>query len=190
MFRLPSISLKIIVIFVLLCNSTLLSAQHYVAAPKGTEVKFNLKSKSNPSDNIKCIINDIKADFTFDPLNLSSSSLNLILRTSGLKTNKRENDVLLKGEHFFCSSKYPTIQIISSSITHDRPSGIVYTLKGTISTKGITQPIIMQFTASPLNNGYVLRGSFSMKPSLFYIGDEGIYDDTLYCFLEIKTIKK
>ena len=190
MYKLDSFALKIIAVFILLFNSTLLPAQHYIATTKGTEVKFSFKNKNNAAENIKCTINDIKADFNFDPLNLSTSSLNLILKTSGLRTGKHESDVLLKGEHFFYSSKYPTIQIISTSITKDRPSSIVYSLKGTINTKGITQPINIQFTASPLNNGYVLRGSFSLKRSLFFIGDEGVYDDTLFCFLEIKTVKK
>ena len=180
--------LRIGVILLCLGSTFLAAAQHFVPDSKKSSVSFSVYSHKGGDNIIKGLFTTMKGDIFFDPKQLGRSFFDIAVTSASIFTQSNQRDKDLKGPAFFAVLKYPEIKIKSASITSD--GKVIYILQGNLSIKGITKPVKIQFTATPLKEGYLFRGSFQVNRLLYNIGEKGDIDNMVTIFVEIKADKK
>ncbi len=165
-------------------------AQHFVPSVKGSKVEFRLTSHRGEDELVKGTLGGLKGKITFDPKDLNTASFDISLSTGSVNTRMEARDKALKKEPFFNPPKYPLIHVRSTSVTQDRPGGIVYVLHGNLTMNGVTKPVNIQFMATPTGSAYLFRGSLEVSRLAFNIGTkEDKLDDMVSVFIEVRTEK-
>ena len=168
-----------------------LHAQQFVPAARGCKVEFKLTSHRYEEEVVKGRLTGLNGKITFDPKNLNTAAFDITISAGSINTGMAERDKGIKKEPYFNPAKYPLIHIKSTSVTLDRPDGIVYTLHGNLTMKGITKPVNIQFMATPMGGAYLFRGSLEVSRTAFGIGTkDDRMDDNVSVFIEVRTTKK
>ena len=166
-------------------------AQGLIPIDRGSKVELTMTQGTG--DDIKKLKGNFGSMYgliQFDPTHLEQSSLDISFNTNTLRTHDKGDEFRLKSREFLDAAKYPTLTIRSTSITQDRPGGIVYILKGTLTIKGVTRPTRIQFTATKSGSGYLFMGLMQFKRLDFGMGEKGEFDDNVSVFLQVNSEKK
>ena len=166
-------------------------AQEYMPAAKGCKVAFTVTNHREGEAMIRGTLSNLKGKIIFDPQHLNNAVFNITVSAGSASTGAAERDKTLKKDAYFNPAKYPLISIKSTSVTQDRPGGVIYVLHGNLTIKGVTKPVNIQFTATPSDSGYLFRGSCSISRFEFNVGtkDDGA-DDKVLIFIEVRANKK
>ena len=185
------ISCKLVSIVLLLLMPFGILAQQYVPIDKGCKVEFKTIKHKGGEEIIRGTLNNLSGNITFDPKNIGAASFDITINVGSINTGKKDRDNDLKKGDYFNVVKYPVIKIKSTSVTQDRPGGVIYILHGDLMMKGVTKPVNIQFTATPFGTGYLFRGTLEMNRLPFNVGnkDDGT-DDHVSVFIEVRTKKK
>lgn len=175
----------------MLFAATTCCGQHFVPA-KGSRAEFKVAyhSSTGEKEAIKGAMKNFAGKITFDPKQLATASFDVTVSSSSAATGITGIDRDLHSEQYLSSKLYPQIRIVSTSVTADRPGSIFYQLKGNLSIKGITRPVTVQFTASPVAGGYIFRGTLRLSRQMYNLGSAGDVDHNVSVFIEIRTVKK
>ena len=165
--------------------------QQYVPADKGCKAEFRIVKHTGGDHVVRGTLNNLKGKIIFDPKNLSAASFDMTIGVAGINTGKPDKDNELKKDTYFNLVKYPVIKIKSTSVTQDKPGGIIYILHGNLTMKGITKPVNIQFMVTPSGTGYLFRGTLELSRLVFNLGskDDG-FDDHVSVFIEVRANKK
>lgn len=117
---------------------------------------------------------DMSAGFTefdgvisFDPENISASSVNVTIKSESISTGNTEFDGHLKSDEFFDVKKFPTITFISKEVKQTGPESASIT--GDLTIKGITKPVVLDaqlnFSGAHPSKEYTTAG-FSISTDL------------------------
>lgn len=123
-------------------------------------------------------------NFTFDEKKPETSSVDVTIKPSGIRTSSSALDNELQGEKFFNSEKFPDIRFVSKSVkvTGANTGDIL----GEVTMLGVTKPVTMKVTFNkadyhPFTQAYVAgfhaeatlkRSDFGMNSYLPAVGDE------------------
>ena len=166
-----------------------LMAQKYQPAERGSKMEFAFQKAGEGATTQKVRVNftGMSGLITFDPRpqNLAIASFDLTLNAAGLKTIEKEYEIKLKGADYFDTREYPSIRLKSSSVTQDKPGGIIYTLNGAMTLKGITRPVKIQFTARASGTGYMFNGFFEFSKRAFGLGEGSELADNVTVYVQI-----
>ena len=175
---------------ILTCFFTKVAAQHFAPLAKTSKIEFHLTSHRGEEQLVKGTLGGLKGKITFDPKDLSPASFDITLSTGSINTGLPARDQGLKKEPFFNPAKYPIIHIKSTSVTQDKPGGVVYTLHGNLTMNGVTKLVNIQFMATHTGEAYLFRGSLEVSRLAFNIGTkEDKIDDMVSVFIEVRTEK-
>ena len=169
---------------ILLFCSIKLTAQEYVVTTKGSKLEFAAHMPNTAGG--RAVFGGFSGSVIFDPANSKADAFDISIKGNSLTTTNSQISTKLKSGSFFGVEKSPVIRFKSVSVSKNIPNGIVYQMQGLLTIKGITNPVSIQFTASPIGKGYMFQGSFTINPSAFGIGNKGEIDDLLTFFLVIK----
>ena len=184
-------TMKLAIIMLLLMISAQLSAQTYVPTDKGSRVEFALQQGTGDAiTKVKGSLSNLYGLIQFDPQQLGKASFDISLSAGTMRCADKVNEFRLRGTEFFNVSHYPVISIKSTSVTQDRPGGVVYILSGMLTLKGMTKPVKIQLTAMPSGTGFMFRGLLQFSRQAFGIGEKGEFDDKVAVYLQINTTKK
>lgn len=94
-------------------------------------------------------------------VNEGKSNIDFSVKTSSINTNSKDRDGHLKGEDFFESEKYPTIDFVAKNVDLNSNK-----LNGEITIKGVTKPITLDVQYNGVNvdpwgntkHGYEIAG--------------------------------
>ncbi len=168
-----------------------IQAQQYVPVEKGCKVEFKTIKHKGGEEIIRGTLNNLNGNITFDPKNPRAASFDIAISVGSINTGKKDRDNDLKKGDYFNLAKYPLIKIKSTSVTQDRPGGVIYILHGDLTMKGVTKPVNIQFTATPFGTGYLFRGTLEMNRLPFNVGTkDDDADDHVSVFIEVRTRKK
>lgn len=161
-------------------------AQKYTPIDAESKVSFVIKNFGLKVDGQ---LKGIKGSISFDPNALSNSSFNVSVNANTINTDNSARDKHLRKEDYFHVEKFPTISYASTKISKTGTAG-KYTVVGNLTMKGTTKPIEYDFTATPSNNGYTFKGSFTINRRDFNVGGKSLpLSDMLTVNLEIATNK-
>lgn len=97
------------------------------------------------------------ATLTASKDDLSDAIFETNIEAASINTDLEMRDNSLRGEDFFGVDKFPTIHFISTSF--NKKQGNQYLMKGNITIKGITKPIVLDVTM----NGPVANPNANVK---------------------------
>ena len=159
--------------------------QHFVPSAKNSQVEFRVYNHKEGMNLVRGLFPDINGSIFFDPKHLATASFDVSVNPASISTANTRRDEDLVSANFLSAVHYPEIRIKSNSVTTD--GGVIYMLHGTLVMKGITKPVNIQFTATPIKSGYLFRGSFQLNRLLYHVGEQGDIDNTVTVFIEIRT---
>lgn len=162
------------------------SAQKFTPIDAESKVSFVIKNFGLKVDGQ---LKGIKGSISFDPNALSNSAFNVSVNTNTINTDNSARDKHLRKEDYFHVEKFPTISFASTKISKTGTAG-KYTVVGNLTMKGTTKPIEFDFTATPSNNGFFFKGSFTINRRDFNVGGKSLpLSDILIVNLDITTNK-
>jgi len=112
------------------------------------------------------------ASINFDPDNLTSSDVIVIVDMSSADTGDAERDSALPGVEWFAVGAYPTAEFKTSNITKiaNEANGARYMAKGELTIKDKTLPVQMPFSLSIDGNIATMSGSLELDRTSYQVG--------------------
>jgi polyisoprenoid-binding protein YceI len=182
MKRVPSFLLAL---FFLSCGN-MLYGQNYRVADNGSSVKVSIK---NAGMEIDGKLTGLEGDIHFNPADLKGSSFSVSIDANTINTGIDVRDENLRGDEYLDTKKFPRISFVSKQIAAlSKPN--TYSMKGTLTIKGISKEIVFPFTAFPKNDGLVFSGDFKVNRVDFKIGVGSlVLSDNMQISLSVLTKK-
>jgi polyisoprenoid-binding protein YceI len=141
----------------------------FTPADEGSKVHFVIK---NLGINTGGDIAGLKGTIKFDAKKPASSSFDVTAAVSTIDTDNDRRDGHLKNADFFDAEKFPTIHIVSTSITQGADLKH-FIFKGTLTIKDVAKPVEFTFTAEGLNGGALFTSDeFEINRLDFPVGKE------------------
>jgi polyisoprenoid-binding protein YceI len=109
-----------------------------------------------------------KANIDFDPANLAASKADVSIAVGSMTSGDDETDASIKGDIGFGAAQFPSAHFITKSFTHK--SGDDYVAQGTLTLKGVTQPVTLRFTLTVNGKSAHMTGSAVVMRNLFSVG--------------------
>jgi polyisoprenoid-binding protein YceI len=114
---------------------------------------------------------DFSGTITFDPKNVTASSVEVTIDTASIDTRTTDRDAHLRSADFFDVEQYPTASFRSTSVEADEADDDNFLIHGDLTIKGITKPITLkaEYEGSGVNPwgvevaGFEAKGKFSRK---------------------------
>lgn len=104
---------------------------------------------------------------SFDPQQLDTSRLDVLIAPASASTANQDRDETLQGADFFASSGFPQARYQATGFRH--LGGNDYAADGTLSLRGVSQPVTLTFTWTP-GAQPVLTGRATVRRLDFSIG--------------------
>jgi polyisoprenoid-binding protein YceI len=144
-------------LFILVVTCAALQAQprpldpslKYTVDAKESRVEFFVHSTLS---DVEGVFSAWKAEFKVPTTRIEDATLTLHAVSSSVSTGNGAKDKLLKGENFFWTQKYPSIDFVSTRITPDAANPVKFTMEGNFTMRGVTKPVTLQLTLDPHGN--------------------------------------
>lgn len=171
--------------FLLLCGSVL-HGQNYQLIDNASSVKVLIK---NAGMDVDGRLTGLEGNIHFTPADLKTAVFSVSIDASTINTGIDVRDENLRSDDYLDTKKFPRISFVSKQITAgSKPN--TYSVKGTITIKGISKEIIFPFTAVPKNDGMLFTGEFRIKRLDFKIGVGSlVLSETMVVSLSVLTKK-
>lgn len=162
---------KVFLVLLNLCSFCLSGrSQTYIPVDKASSVKFYI---NNFGISTEGSFSGIKGDIDFNPNKLSAASFDMSVNAESVFTKNRARDNHLKSRDYFYVEKYPTIYLISKSITKASLKDH-YWFEGELMIKDITRFIKFQFSAEQEKTGYLFKANFKINRRDFFVGGSSL----------------
>ncbi|MDN3611602.1 YceI family protein [Vibrio ostreicida] len=115
------------------------SAADYVIDTKGAHASVNFKISHLGYSFIKGRFNTFEGNFSYDPANVTASTIAVNIDTTSLDSNHAERDKHIRGSDFINTSKFSTATFNSTSVV-DKGNGQLE-VNGNLNLHGVTKPI-------------------------------------------------
>lgn len=112
--------------------------------------------------------------FRFDPKQLAASKLQVSIPLATAATSNTDYDGELRGASFFDAARFP--RATYTATTFRALGGNRYAAEGTLTLRGVTKPVVLEFTWAP-GAAPVLTGKATVKRLAFGVGG-GDWADT------------
>lgn len=172
--------MKNIVSLLLFVLSAQISRAQYKPAENST-LKFTIK---NLGFDVGGSFSGFDGNINFDPLNPTNANFDVSINAATINTDNNLRDGHLKSDSFFDVKNYPHIRLNSVKIAVTNKAD-TYLLNGQLTIKGVSKPVSFPFTATPVADGYLFKGSFKMKRKDFGIGGTSTVADELEVMINV-----
>lgn len=108
------------------------------------------------------------ADITFDPATLKDTRIDITIPIAKVSVaGSDRQDAILEAD-WFDVKNHPTAHFTSSEVVPDTKGGFI--ARGTLTIKGISQPLDLPFTLLTNNGETTMNGTTSVKRNAFKLG--------------------
>jgi polyisoprenoid-binding protein YceI len=104
----------------------------------------------------------------FDPEKPAGSRLDVTVKVTSADMNIADVNKQIRGHDWFDYAAFPQAEFRSTDLR--RAEGNRYLARGTLSLKGVTQPVAVPFTWTGSADGAVMEGELTVKRGAFGIG--------------------
>jgi polyisoprenoid-binding protein YceI len=118
-------------------------AADYVIDTKGQHASVNFSINHLGFSWLKGRFNDFNGTFSYDSENPAAATVNVEIDTTSLDSNHAERDKHLRSADFLHTDEYPTATFVSTAFEPNADGGL---LKGDLTLRGVTQPIVIDVT--------------------------------------------
>ena len=145
--------------------------QNYLPMDNKSSVNFFIK---NVGISVKGGFKGLQGLIRYQESDLSSSLFDVFVDASTINTGINARDNHLKKADYFDVQKFGTIRFTSSLVINTGDPDF-YTVTGTIIIKGIKKEISFPFTITPVKEGMVFAGSFTLNRRDFSVGGSSLF---------------
>jgi len=119
---------------------------------------------------------------------LSDYKFDVLIDANTIQTGIELRDDHLRGSEFLDAAKYPFIRFVSSRVeaSNEKDTFVVH---GSLTIKNHTKEISFPFTAAPIENGYLFKGSFQINRKDFEVGKSVVISDDVTVNLNVSAIQ-
>lgn len=128
--------------------------------------------------------NQVSGELKFDKVEVSGSSVKVVIDTASVDTNHAKRDEHLRSPDFFNAKEFPQMTFASKSVV--KTGEATGKLAGELTMLGVTRPVVLEVTfnkdaASPITKkdtvgfsarGRIKRSEFGMKYGVPNLGDD------------------
>ena len=95
--------------------------------------------------------NDFTGTLNIDGANPTASSGQLTIQAASIDTRNEDRDNHLRSNDFFAMEEHPTLEFVSTSITHE--GGNDFAVTGDLTIRGVTKPVTidLEYTGTALD---------------------------------------
>ena len=144
----------------------MLPAQLYSPVDKASSIKVTIKNVGMAIDGT---LTGLEGEIKFNPADLKNAFFSVSVDANTINTDIDIRDSALRGEAYLNAKNFPKISFLSKQITRVNKAG-PYTVKGTLTIKGISKETSLNFTAVPKNDGILFTGEMRVNRHDFRIG--------------------
>ncbi len=143
---------------------------------ENTDVKFVGKKKDGQHEGG---FENLSGNLEFNPEDLASSKLEVVIDTTSLWSDNEELTNHLKNLDFFAVNAYPQAKFVASEFKADESDPSTYTISGDLTIRGKTATITFPAKISKGEDGLSLTSEFDLSRSQIGItyGEGQIHDD-------------
>jgi polyisoprenoid-binding protein YceI len=153
-----------IIAFLVAANTV--QSQSYTPVDAGSKVHFVIKNFGIKTGGD---FTGLKGTIVFNPKALAASHFNVTVNAGTVDTDNRTRDKHLRKSDYFDVEKFPLISFVSTKITESTNAGRFYVF-GNLTIKGVTKAVEFGFSATPVDNGYLLKGGFEINRRDYGVG--------------------
>jgi polyisoprenoid-binding protein YceI len=136
------------------------------ALPAASRLEFVATYERTPVPGVFPVF-DVRA--RFDPAAPESGTLDVTIDIAGATMRSADIDAAIAGPDWFDSARFPRAQFHATSIR--RSGGDRYVASGTLTLKGVTEPLDVPFTWTPAADGATMAGELAVERTRFRIGE-------------------
>jgi polyisoprenoid-binding protein YceI len=148
-------------------------------------VQFKIR---NLGFNVNGSFSGLDGNIQFDPNNLTAANFDVSIDANTVNTDNNMRDNHLRNETYFDVKNYPRIHFVSTKITTSNKTGILF-IFGKLTIKNQTKEISFPFTTTPINEGFLFKGTFKINRKDFGVGGSSTISDDLEVSLSILSKK-
>ena len=171
---------RIFLFFIIAVTSLTVSAQ-YKAVDQGSSVQFTIE---NFGFDVNGSFKGLQGTINFDPQKPESAYFDVSIDANSINTDNSLRDDHLRGETYFDVKKHPRIRIESVKVQAGNKPG-TYTVLAKLTIKNTTQNVLIPFTATPVADGFLFTGTFTIKRKDFDVGGTSTISNELKVSLTI-----
>jgi len=129
----------------------------------------------------------VKGIISFDPANLPASMFDVNIDAASVNTDNSMRDGHLRDDSYFDVKNYPKIHITSTSVSPGKKG--MYIINGSLTIKKQSKAISFPFSATPTDDGYLFKGTFTINRKDFDVGGTSTISDKVDIMLNVNTKK-
>ena len=132
--------------------------------PAGSKLEFVATFEKTPAPGE---FKEFDARLRFDPDKPAGGSLDVTIKITSADMNIPDVNKEIRGKDWFDYAGFPQAEFHSTDLRRD---GKRYVARGTLTLKGVKQPVEVPFTWTAAGGGAAMEGEFTLKRGAFGIG--------------------
>lgn len=155
------------------------SAAHWNVDTAKSKLGFTVTWNKQP---FTAVFKSWKADIDFDPADLSHARVSATIDTGSEMSDDSETDEGVHGSVGFASAQFPTAKFEATKFA--RGAGNAYSAAGTLTIRGISKPVTLDFnlnitgdTAVVVGKARLMRTDFGLGTTPEWAGDTPVAHD-------------
>lgn len=133
--------------------------------PGGSKLEFVATFEKNPAPGV---FKEFDARLRFDPDKPAGGSLDVTVKVTSADMNIPDVNQEIRNKDWFDYAGFPQAEFHSTDLR--RVEGNRYAARGTLSLKGMKQPVEVPFTWTVMGDGATIEGELTLKRGDFGIG--------------------
>lgn len=110
---------------------------------------------------------DFQVRFDFNPADPASARLDVTIATQSADTADADRDEVLRSQDFFWVARFPQAVYHAEGLQRE---GKAWVASGTLTLRGVTQPVAVRFELRPRRGSFTMRGGATMRRLEFGVG--------------------
>jgi polyisoprenoid-binding protein YceI len=135
--------------------------------PAGSRLDFAATFEKVPAPGV---FKEFDARLRFDADKPAGSRLDVSIKISSADMNSADINKAIAGPEWFDFARHPQAEFHSTDIRRSTTNPQAYVARGTLTLKGVQQPVELQFTWNAAADGPIMEGGFTAKRAAFGIG--------------------
>jgi polyisoprenoid-binding protein YceI len=175
--------MKKIILFIIIALTANVVLAQYKPAEQGSSLQFTI---GNFGFDVTGTFKGLDGAIKFDPQNPATDAFDVSIDAATVNTDNSLRDSHLRGETYFDVKNYPRIHFVSTKVTAKNGG---YIITGNLTIKKQTKIISFPFIATPSNDGYQFKGTFTINRKDFDVGGTSTIANSLDVLLNIRANK-
>jgi polyisoprenoid-binding protein YceI len=160
----PSMSSTLLILLTAAATLPAAAAPSYTADTAQSRLQF---AGTQAGATFQGVFHTFSAAVEFAPDALATSHFDVVVDVGSLDTQEKDRDTTMRGADIFDLAHWPTAHYVTRAFTKTAAG---YAATGTLTLRGVTREVPLEFRFTPTPTGAKLEGTASLKRLDFGVG--------------------